>query len=254
MKFLSEIKKRNILLYLFGLFCWIGSIVCMFQIFRSNTQVMGVNAWIKPLKFFISVAIFAWTMAWYLFYLKKQFRVKVYSWMVILVMSFELFVVVWQAANGRLSHFNISSPLYLSLYQWMGVAIVMLTVWTLVMGIFFFTEKGLNIPITYNWGIRLGIIVFVIFSFEGGIMASRLAHTVGHADGGNGIPLLNWSKEYGDLRIAHFMGIHALQIIPLVSYYFCNKTWKVFFFTALYIALTAALLWQALKGVPLVAG
>lgn len=248
--FLSELRKRNRVLFLFGWLCWLGVLVCMVQFQRDQTFVAGVNAWIKPFKFFASSAIFAWTMAWFLIHLEQQRQVKIYSWMVVVVFAFELAVITWQAANGRLSHFNISTPLYLTLYNLMGVAIVIMTLWTLWMGILFFRQKEFAIPETYLWGIRLGIIFFVLFSFEGGIMATRLSHTVGYIDGSPGIPIFNWSKQFGDLRVAHFFGIHALQIIPLVAYYLCNRVWKVYLFSLLYLAFVVVMLIQAFSKIP----
>lgn len=103
----------------------------------------------------------------------------------------------------------------------------------------------------YIWGIRLGIILFVIFAFEGGVMARLLSHTVGAPDGGPGLPIFNWSSQYGDLRVAHFIGIHSLQIIPLFGYYIAKTNRSVQIFTAAYLIVTVFLLVQAFRGMPL---
>lgn len=247
---LSELKKRNKLLFIAGLFCGAGALFCMMRYQQDTTFVAGINAWVKPLKFFLSIGIFFWTMAWYLHYLDAQRKVRIYSRMIIIVMLFELVVITWQAVNGRLSHFNIATPLYAGLFQAMGVAITVLTVWTGYMGFLFFKQKQFSISNTYLWGIRIGIILFVIFSFEGGIMAARLGHTVGNADGSPGLPLFNWSKVYGDLRVAHFFGMHSLQLIPLIGFYLCTKNWQIFLFSSLYAVLCIVLLVQALFKIP----
>src|ERR1044072_5623391 len=104
-KFLIELKKRNALLYWYGWLCLLGTLICLLLVQITDTIVLGINAFIKPAKFFISITIFCWTIAWFMDYLFQQRKVRVYSWMVVFVMSFELFVITWQAANGRLSHF-----------------------------------------------------------------------------------------------------------------------------------------------------
>lgn len=251
MNFLTQLKQRNQLLYWFGwlnIFC---AGICILLIQLDDTVVLGINAWIKPLKFFLSAAIFTFTMAWFMHHLAKQKAVIIYSWVIILVFIFEHIVIVWQAANGRLSHFNISTPLYGLLFSLMGVAITVMTLWTLYIGILFFLQKDFNLPAQYVWAIRIAILFFVFFAFEGGIMAAQLKHTVGAPDGSEGLPLLNWSKLHGDLRVAHFAGMHSLQIIPLFGWFAAKTKSGVFLFSAAYLLLVLFLLWQALKGIPL---
>jgi hypothetical protein len=79
-------------------------------------------------------------------------------------------------------------------------------------------------------------------------MGSRLTHTIGGQDGEAGIPLLNWSTKYGDPRIAHFIGMHALQVIPIVSFYLLKNTKATVILALLYFALAVFTLVQALQG------
>jgi hypothetical protein len=251
MKFLQELRNRNPILFYFGWIYLFGGILSAILSQTTDTIVLGINAWLKPMKFFFSIWIFCWTMAWFLYYLDNKRRVRIYTWAVVVVMIIEQVIITWQAANGRLSHFNITTPFYRALFVIMGAAIVVLTAWTGVIGYYFFKQKKFDVPMPYIWGIRLGIILFVLFSFEGGIMASRLSHTVGAADGGPGLPVFNWSTQYGDLRIAHFIGIHSLQVIPLFGYYVARSNRSVQLFAAGYFIVTAFLFIQAFRQVPL---
>ena len=133
----------------------------------------------------------------------------------------------------------------------MGIAISIFTAWTGYIGYLFFIKTFPQLPIHYVWGIRLGILFFVVFAFEGGVMGAILSNTVGAADGSEGLPVTNWSKQYGDLRIAHFLGMHALQIIPLFSFYIANNTTQVVVMGIIYFIITSLLFIQALIGKPL---
>ncbi|HEX4958761.1 MAG TPA: hypothetical protein VFV46_11335, partial [Lacibacter sp.] len=199
------------------------------------------------------IGILAFTMSWYMVYLNNRKAAKRYSWVMIVTMLIEMSIIVWQAANGRLSHFNISTPLYGLLFQLMGIAIAVFTLWTLYIGILFFKQKDFPplLPQGYIWGIRLGIIWFVIFAFEGGHMAAQLAHTIGAPDGSEGLPVLNWSKQYGDLRVAHFFGMHSLQILPLAGYYFAQIKSRIMILAVAWFLFVVLLYWQALAGQPL---
>jgi hypothetical protein len=248
--FLETLRSRNSLLYIFGWLFLLSAAVSLILIFTSNKQVLGVNAWIKPFKFFLSSAIFVWTMAWLMHYLTEQNKVTVYSWIVIVVLVFETSYIALQAARGQLSHFNVSTSFHSAMFSLMGIAILIMTLWTGYIGLLFFTDEVITLSPSYLWGIRLGIILFVVFAIQGGVMGAYMKHTVGTADGGKGLPLVNWSKTNGDLRIAHFIGMHALQILPLAGYYFSKTAKEIIVISILYFSITIALLVQALMGKP----
>jgi len=251
MTFLSELAARNYALYLFGWISAIGALAMLILMFTNSTQVLGINAFIKPFKFFLSTVIFSWSMAWYVHYLNIPGLSKWYSWTVILVLSFELFWITFQALKGELSHFNVSSSFNGFMFAMMGLTISIMTLFTLVIGLYFFKSIP-ELPVAYLWGIRLGIICFVIFAFQGGIMGAQLSHTVGAADGGPGLPIVNWSTKFGDYRIAHFVGMHALQILPLAGFYLLTSTRSIIVFSLIYFAICFAVFIQAMMRLPLI--
>lgn len=252
--FFATLRQRNPILSAFGWICLVSAAVCTALALVTNTQVLGIGAFIKPIKFFLSASIFVWTMGWLMGYLRQQRSVRIYSWVITLILAFELAVIVVQAGLGQLSHFNVTSATGAVVFALMGVAITIATLWTLYIGILFLLQRPGELSLTYLWGIRLGILIFVVFAFEGGLMAARLAHTVGAPDGGPGLPGINWSTQHGDLRVAHFFGMHALQLIPLFSYYVARRPFQTVLFTLLYVGAVSWLMLEALAGRPLIAG
>lgn len=251
--FLIQLHSRNPLLYVFGWINIAGAFICFILTQITTVEVLGINAWIKPMKFFLSIGILAFTMSWYMVYLHNRRAVKRYSWVMIVTMLIEMSIIVWQAANGRLSHFNISTPLYAMFFQLMGIAITVFTLWTLYIGNLFFKQKDFPpmLPQGYIWGIRMGILLFVVFAFEGGHMAAQLAHTIGAPDGNEGLPVLNWSKQYGDLRVAHFFGMHSLQLLPIAGFYFTKSKGQLITLALVWFVFVMLLYWQALASYPL---
>jgi hypothetical protein len=61
---------------------------------------------------------------------------------------------------------------------------------------------------------------------------------------------LNWSVTNGDLRVAHFIGMHALQILPLLAFYVVRSTNGVIAVAVVYGLMAVFLLWQAMRGIP----
>jgi hypothetical protein len=246
-EFIAQIKTRNETLYQFGWWCLVASILFLVLSKFSSTQVYNVSAWYKPFKFALSTCAYAWTMAWFCHYL-PDFNVRNFNWAVIVLLGFEIVYIALQAYRGQLSHYNTSTPLYAALFSMMALAATAVTIYTAYVGILFCTNEFPELPRYYLWSIRLGIFLFVIFSFEGFVMGSKLSHTIGGPDGGPGIPVLNWSTQFGDPRVAHFIGMHALQVVPLLAYYLLKNTKATFVLALLYGLLAVFTLVQALKG------
>ena len=251
MNFFTELKRRNALLFWFGLFNLAVAVVCLILMSSEETQILGVNRWLKPFKFYASVGIMVLTMGWLLYYLNNPKKLKLYSWLIVISMFFENGLIIAQAIRNTTSHFNTTSSINGIIFQAMGFFILVFTVTVILICVSFFKQKQFTIPDAYVWGIRLGILFFLVFSLEGGMMLGLLKHTVGGPDGGPGLPVVNWSMEYGDLRIAHFIGIHSLQVLPLFGYYISKTKMQTILFSTAYFLLASALFLQAMKGIPL---
>jgi hypothetical protein len=247
MNFFSELKKRSKSLFWAGWLNLVAFVVLLALSFYDDRLVSGANVWHKPMKFAISICIFLWTMGWYLAYLPQIRKVQKIKLIIILAMLLEQVIIIVQAARGELSHFNISSIGNAFLFQLMGIAIVVNTVmvcWALLL-----LRPVETLALSYKRGLQIGMFIFILASLEGFLMVGNLGHTIGAPDGQEGIFFLNWAKAYGDLRIAHFFGLHAMQAVPLFAWYVAREkvTW-VYAFGLVYIVFSSLTLWNALAG------
>ncbi len=246
--FIELMRFRNDTMFIFGAIC-LSLAVILFVISRfSDLQVMNINAWYKPIKFCLSTVFFAWAMAILTYHVDTGLNIKIFNWVIIITLGFEIIYITFQAAKGQLSHFNLSSPTYQVLYSMMALAATIASLAAAYIGYLYFKNDFPNLPDYYVWAIRLGIIIFVIFAFQGFVMGSKLTHTIGGQDGGLGIPFLNWSKQFGDPRIPHFIGMHALQVLPLLAYYVLKDIKLVVVVAILYGLLAVWTLFVALQG------
>ncbi len=251
MEFIEILKGRNEALYWFGIVNLITAIVLIYVSFHKPIEFGGTNAYFKPIKFALSTFILSWSMAWYTGYLKPGLDISIFNWTIILTLAFEVFYITLQASKGEPSHYNNSTPLHSTLFTLMALAASIATLAVGYIGLKFCITDFPELPNYYVYAIRLGILLFVIFSFEGFVMGSKMTHTIGGADGSIGIAFFNWSRIFGDLRIAHFVGMHALQVIPLVSWYLLKDTKLTIALAILYACLAVFVLVQALQGKPL---
>jgi hypothetical protein len=249
--FIQTLKARNETLFYFGLVCLILSIIFMILAKTTATQVYGVNAWYKPFKFAFSTLTFAWAMSWYCYYL-PDFNIRLFNWSIIILLGFEVVYIAIQASRGQLSHYNLSTSFYSAMFSLMALAATLATLYTAYVGFLFFKNSFPDLPTYYVWAIRFGIIIFVIFSFEGFAMGSRLNHSVGALNDNSNWFIVGWSKTVGDLRVSHFIGMHALQVLPILSFYVLKNTKLTIGLCLIYGLLALLTLIQALQGKPLI--
>jgi hypothetical protein len=258
-EFLRELYRRSKVLAVTG---WIhlALFAGMLVVAPFDSRlVMGINPWIKPIKFAISITIYVWTVAWLLEYLRQPTWAKrIISWGISISMLIEIACIAAQAARGTTSHYNVNTPYDATIFSIMGGMIAQNTLLALVLLILFFVGKY-DVPRPYLWGIRSGLVIFLAASAIGGVMIAHRSHSVGVKDGGPGLPIVNWSTKGGDLRVPHFLGLHALQLLPIVSFLIStHRSWSTSRKTAYVLALSGAygllialLYFQAARGSPL---
>lgn len=237
--------------------------------------ITGMPAWLKPAKFASSIAIYSLTLVWVFTYLPGWTRMRrVVGWTTAITLVLELVIIDAQAWRGTTSHFNVGTPLDASLFGIMGMAIVVQTLASVAVAVALWRQRFEDVAL--GWAMRLGLTISIIGASTGGLMtvpteaqiaSARAthqmplsgAHTVGGPDGGPGIAGTGWSREHGDIRVPHFLGLHALQGLGLVALLLprrspdARRVRLTLVAAGSYVGLFTLLLVQALRGEPLMA-
>lgn len=262
--------------------------------------ITGAPAWMKPAKFAASTAIYSFTLAWVFQYLPAWVKTRrLASWTTVVTFVIEVGIISAQAWRGTASHFNVSSPMNVALFAVMGVSIMVQTLSAVTVAIALWRQPFADASL--GWALRFGMAISIVGAMSAGLMTrpteaqlaaahagQRItvagAHTVGGPDGGPGLPGAGWSTHHGDLRIPHFVGLHAIQVLPLFALWLrlpraesrgrrrtstelprpqsAPAPWLrsghtrerlVITAAASYVTLFAILLWQALRGQSIVA-
>lgn len=227
--------------------------------FVDPMQLLGISRWLKPMKFAISIGLFTGTMAWILSWVRagSPRLTTAMSLTIAISMLGEIILIAGQSIRGAQSHFNNATPFDATVFSLMGGFIVLNTLAVAVV-LYLVWFRPIAATGAHRLGVRLGVLLFLLASAEGGLMLLEGSHSVGIADGGPGLPFVNWSTTGGDLRVAHFLGMHALQALPLLGWLLdkrgAERGRMVVGGVAIAWAIgTAWLVAQALRGVPLVA-
>ena len=239
-------------------------------------EITGAPAWLKPAKFAASIGIYSLTLAWVFMYLREWPRTRrVVSWVTTLTLLLEIVIIDLQAWRGTTSHFNVGTLMDGVLFSVMGLAIVVQTAAAVSVAVALWRQRFPDRAL--GWALRLGMTITIVGAMTGGLMTQPTrqqldaahagqrmviagAHTVGAPDGGPGLGGTGWSTDHGDLRVPHFLGLHALQLLPIVSLLLARRGMRdslrvrlTIVAAASYASLFAILLSQALRGQSVVA-
>ena len=233
--------------------------------------ITGAPAWLKPAKFAASTTIFMFTLAWMFNYLPDWPRLRrIAGWLTVATLVLEVSLITLQAWRGTMSHFNVGTPLDAAVFAAMAAGIVVQTATSVAVTVALWRQPFADRAL--GWALRLGMVISLLGASTGGLMtqptAAQLAdaraghrlavvgaHTVGAEDGGPGLPGTGWSLQHGDLRVPHFLGLHAMQMLPLIALVVVRRSERetrrvrlVWVAGVSYCALFALLLAQALRG------
>jgi len=251
-------------------------VATLLGIFVDHRVITGAPAWLKPAKFAISVSIYCFTFVWMLGFVENRPRlVRLVANVTAGSLIVEMAVIVTQAARGTTSHFNQTTTLNTALWFTMGAFIVLVWMMNLLLAIMLLLQRMRDRALA--WSLRLGLLISAIGMATAFFMvtptpeqAPRIvgrygprivgAHSVGVRDGGPGLPVLGWSTVGGDLRVAHFVGLHALQVLPFLGWLLTRQKGLVALLNTsdrlvlvwsaglAYLGLVLLLTWQALRG------
>ena len=251
-------------------------VATLLGIFVDHRVITGTPAWLKPAKFAISVSIYCFTFVWMLRFVENRPRlVRLLANVTTASLIVEMVVILTQAARGTTSHFNQTTTLNTALWFTMGAFIVLVWMMNLLLAIMLLLQRMPDRALA--WSLRLGLLISAIGMATAFFMViptpervARIAggygprivgaHSVGVRDGGPGLPVLGWSIVGGDLRVAHFVGLHALQVLPLLGWLLTRRKGLVALLSTsdrlalvwsagvTYLGLILMLTWQALRG------
>jgi len=205
-----------------GLLLALAVFVTIPAMWLDTRLFQGENVWIKPIKFQLALCVYLLTLAFFARYLPNgmtgRLSYRLYASVVSFTVVAEMVWIGGAAMYGIASHFNQSSTLMATLYPIMGVFAVTLTSTTLVYGIAVWRNDQSDLAPALRLSIALGLILTFLLTVPiASTLSSGPTHFVGVPVVGATVPITGWSREVGDLRVAHFFATHAMHFVPLMG-------------------------------------
>lgn len=227
-----SVSRTNPSLFWNGIINVISLFVLIPAVFIDERTVTNSPVWLKPIKFAVSIGMYSFTLVWILQFIEGRERtIRNISRVITIMLIVENVAIFGQAYRGVPSHFNITTPLNGFIFSLMGTSISILWIFHVVLAFLLIRQKSENKALmeSLRWGMGIAAIGMILGFFmtvprpeqieamKAGILEANGGHTFGANDGGPGLPILGWSTIAGDMRIPHFVGIHAMQLIPMIA-------------------------------------
>jgi hypothetical protein len=190
----------------------------------DDTSLLRENVWIKPLKFAISIGLSGAAFVWILRRVPSNRTMRIATFASAAALFMEQILITAQAARGVRSHFNMTAGIDSTIYGAMGNFVGVVWMATLVLAISL-SRRTTHDPVLKittaagTWLVLLGASV-------GFIMVAASKHSIGAEDGGPILPLVGWNRNAGDLRPAHFVGLHGLQALIVLAWAARQRHWS----------------------------
>ncbi len=204
-----------------------------------DTRVLpdGQPVMLKPLKFALSFSVHCATI-WLLGIWTSRaasadrwFAAGV--WITLIALVAELGAIAVQGLRGVPSHFNYATPFDRAMFTIMGIGTIGLVASALLFLIGILARRGQATRlmqlamgagvVLMLIGCAIGVLMVMPTPEQAAALANGISTTVigSHGLGSPStaaIPVLGWSLVVGDWRVAHFLGVHGLQALPLLAF------------------------------------
>lgn len=189
----------------------------------DETMLQGQSIWLKTLRFQLSLAIYLLTLSAYARWLPSRFladpRHRLAAWLVVVAGLIDLVAIAGPAAAGVPAHFAEKNRLLEAGFAFAGFFALLITTMSAVYGILIADSDRAPRSPAVRSGLVLGLVLsFALTLVVTGYIIQAGGHLVlGKSDAG-GLFFFGWSRAGGDLRVAHFFGLHAMHAIPLAGW------------------------------------
>ena len=258
---LGELGRREPVLAGTGILIGLAAISMALAGVLDPRLFNGIDVWIKPVKFATAIFLYMLTLAFFAGWVSRKDRQKWWFsaavWIVAAAALFEIVYISYQASLAQASHYNRADMLHIALYAMMGVGATLMVAFSGLLALLIQRNRALSVVPAIRDSVVIGLaLTFVLTMIVAGTLSAWGSHWIGgvHSDAG-GMTLTGWSRDGGDLRVAHLFATHAMHFIPIFgvasAYIFgVGNRRPIWLFSALFTGFVVFLYFQALAGQP----